>query len=288
MSEGGHRLTFTLRPGITFSDGTSDHRRRRRAQLAAGDRPGARPGPLSGLLTDVVGAAAVHGRSGGCLRESASGPRATPWWSTSCDRRPGSRPPRRRRPSPSFPRPCRRMRRGPSCRTAWSCPVPMCHRPRMRTGSCSRPTTGTGQARRPSGASRQTTSLDGGSVDAFQSGDVDYIGISPDDASWIQYDQHPRAAASAFRRPVGGVLRLRHHATAIRRRACPPGIRVGGRLGFAGPAWRTRASCPRHRSCRTASTGRGSRGLQPQVRPRRGAPGTCRRRAIPVVRASRT
>ncbi len=36
---------------------------------------------------------------------------------------------------------------------------------------------------------RQVTSLDGGSVDAFQAGDVDFVNISPDDASWIRYDR---------------------------------------------------------------------------------------------------
>ncbi len=35
----------------------------------------------------------------------------------------------------------------------------------------------------------QVTDIDGSPVDAFASGDVDYVSISPDDASWIRYDR---------------------------------------------------------------------------------------------------
>ena len=56
VSEDGHRLTFTLRPGITFSDGTPITAQDVVASWLRVIDP-VDPSPLSGLLTDVTGAA---------------------------------------------------------------------------------------------------------------------------------------------------------------------------------------------------------------------------------------
>ena len=76
-------------------------------------------------------------------------------------------------------------------------------------------------------------------VAAFEAGELDYTPISSFDAAWVAYDENARAAASGGRLALRAVLRLRHDASAVRRRPGPAGRRAwpwtgGGSRALAG------------------------------------------------------
>ncbi len=187
VSEGGRRLTFTLRPGITFSDGSPISAADVvRSWLRVADP--ASPGPLSGLLTDIVG---VQAYLRGDATASDVGIRAL-GDTVVVD----------------FIRPAAWFPAAAASPTLAIVPVSM---PAAAVGPVlpedlvvsgayvpsSQDSTGfllTANPRYwagvpPIGRIRQTTSLDGSEVQAFQDGSVDYVGIKPDDASWIRYDR---------------------------------------------------------------------------------------------------
>jgi oligopeptide transport system substrate-binding protein len=180
VSDGGRRIVFHLRPGLTFSDGSP---------LTASDvvRSWLRlidprsPSPLASLVVDVEGAEDyLRGRS----RDPASvGLRATG----------GDVEVRLSHPEAEFPS----VVAGPSFGI-----VPAGAAPDGRIGSGGYVLAGTSAteitlqandrywAGRPAIRTvRLVTSLGGRSpVDAFDKGDLDYTGISAFDASWIAYD----------------------------------------------------------------------------------------------------
>ncbi len=187
VSEGGHRLTFTLRPGITFSDGspiTADdvvHSWLRILDPVS-------PGPLSGLLTDIEGAAAYMA---GQAAASDVGIRADGDTVVVDFVRPASWFPAAAA-SPTLaivPASLPAAASGPVLPEGLV--VSGAYVPSAQDADgfllTANPHYWAGTP--PIGRIHQTTSLDGGSVDAFQAGDVDYIGISGDDASWIGYDR---------------------------------------------------------------------------------------------------
>ena len=77
--------------------------------------------------------------------------------------------------------------------------------------------------------------LDGASpVQAFQDGKVDLTSIGSYDASWVAFDKDLGPALRKGSLPLPRVLRVRHEEAAVRRRARPEGVRVGGRLASPG------------------------------------------------------
>ncbi len=187
VSQGGHRLTFTLRPGITFSDGspiTADDVVRSWLRILD---PVA-PGPLSGLLTDIEGAAAYMA---GQASTSDVGIRAEGDTVVIDFVRPASWFPAAAA-SPTLaivPASLPAAASGPMLPEGLV--VSGAYVPSAQDANGFLLTANPHYwAGTPAlGHIQQTTSLDGGSVDAFQAGDVDYIGISGDDASWISYDR---------------------------------------------------------------------------------------------------
>ncbi len=187
VSEGGHRLTFTLRPGITFSDGTPITSPDVVASWLRIIDP-VTPGPLSGLLTDIIGAAEYMA---GTASASDVGLRAD-----------------EDRVVVDFVRPASWF---PAAAAAPTLAVVPSSLPAAASGPVLPDDLVVSGAYIPSDQDedgflltanprywagtpaieriRQVTSLDDGSVDAFQAGDVDYVNISSDDASWIRYDR---------------------------------------------------------------------------------------------------
>ncbi len=186
VSQDGHRLTFTLRPGITFSDGSP---------ITADDVVSSwlriidpvQPSPLSGLLTDVVGAASYMA---GQASAADVGIKAVGDTVVVDFTRPASWfPAAAASPTLAIVPPTLPDAAGgpvlPDGLVVSGAYVPSAQddkgflltaNPHYWAG-----TPAIGQI-------QQVTSLDGGSVDAFQAGDVDFVNISSDDASWIQYD----------------------------------------------------------------------------------------------------
>ncbi|MCY7418541.1 MAG: peptide ABC transporter substrate-binding protein [Chloroflexi bacterium] len=187
VSEGGNRLTFTMRPGITFSDGTPITSQDVVASWLRIIDP-VTPGPLSGLLTDIVGAAEYMA---GQASADDVGLRAD-----------------RDRVVVDLVRPASWF---PAAAAAPTMAIVPASLPAAASGPLLPDDLVVSGAYIPSDQSedgflltanprywagtpaieriRQVTSLDGGSVDAFQAGDVDYVNISSDDASWIRYDR---------------------------------------------------------------------------------------------------
>jgi oligopeptide transport system substrate-binding protein len=186
VSDGGHRLTFTLRPGITFSDGSP---------ITADDVVASwlriidpvHPSPLSGLLTDVTGAAEyLAGQASAAdVGITAVGDtvvvdfaRPASWFPAAAA-------------SPTLaivPSTLPDGAAGPILPEGLV--VSGAYLPSAQDDSGFLLTAnphywaGTPAIERI----QQVTSLDAGSVDAFQAGDVDFVNISSDDASWIRYD----------------------------------------------------------------------------------------------------
>jgi ABC-type transport system substrate-binding protein len=188
VDDGGRQITFTMRPGATFSDGSpitaADVRR---SWLRVLDPK--HPSPLAGLLSDIVGANAylagtgsadavgidasgaqvvVHFRRAAAYFVSAA---ASPTLSVVPDSLPGS--------AALGPLPANLVVSGaymPQSETDTQ--IVMKANPRYWAGS---PAIGTVIV---------TTSSGGASpIDTFQAGQVDYAPIFRDDAKWIRYDR---------------------------------------------------------------------------------------------------
>lgn len=188
FSDNGSRLTFTLRPGITFSDGTP---------ITPDDVVSSwlrvldpvSPGPLSGLLTDIQGAAEYLA---GTVDASGVGLRAEGADTVVVDfARPASWFPAAAA-SPTLaivPRTLPAAAAGatlPDGLVVSGAYLPSDQGPNGFTLTAN-PRYWAGAA--PLTTIRQVTSLDAGAVDTFQAGDIDYVEIGGDDASWIAYDR---------------------------------------------------------------------------------------------------
>jgi ABC-type transport system substrate-binding protein len=187
VSDGGHRLTFTLRPGITFSDGSP---------ITADDVVHSwlrvidplTPGPLSGLLSDVVGAAAYMA---GQADASTVGIRAAGDTVVVDFVRPASWFPAAAA-SPTLaivPASLPASASGPILPDDLVVSGAYVPSAQDADGFLLTANEHYWAGRPPIGRIHQATSLDGSPVDAFQAGDVDYVDITPDDASWIRYDR---------------------------------------------------------------------------------------------------
>ncbi len=123
------------------------------------------------------------------------------------------------------------------------------------------------------GTVRMLTTLNGASpVDAFVAGDVDVTPIGFLDAGWIAYDRDLGPVAPQRPVAVGDLLRVRHAREAVRRRPGPAGVRAGGRLAAARGARRARLVRRGHRDGARRHA-RGAVGRLPAaVRPGRRAP----------------
>ena len=187
VSDGGHRLTFTLRPGIAFSDGSP---------ITADDVVASwlrvidpvDPSPLSGLLTDVTGAAGYLAGQGSAADVGIKAvgdtvvvdfARPASWFPAAAA-------------SPTLaivPSTVPDSAAGPDLPSELV--VSGAYLPSSQDDSgfllTANPHYWAGMP--AIGTIWQVTHLDSGSVDAFQSGDVDFVGIGPDDASWIRYDR---------------------------------------------------------------------------------------------------
>jgi ABC-type oligopeptide transport system substrate-binding subunit len=188
LEEDGRRLVFTLRDGLTFSDGTSlDAEDVRRSWLRVLDPD--RPSPLASLLDDISGAAA-YARGVGAAEEvgiHADG----------------------RRLSVDFTRPAAYF---PAVAAVPSLAVvpegieeqaagPQEDRPFTASGAYVPIAAADGQIRlranaaywageAPTGDITILTDLAGRSpVDVFEDGSLDWTSISADDAAWIRYDR---------------------------------------------------------------------------------------------------
>ena len=187
VSEDGHRLTFTLRPGITFSDGTP---------ITAQDVVDSwlrvidpvTPGPLSGLLSDVVNAAQYMA---GQTAASEVGIRAEGDTVIVDFVRPASWFPA------AAASPTLAIVPGslPDAASGALLPeglvVSGAYLPSAQDEDGFLLTANPRYWAGPPALGRiaQVTDVPGSPVDAFQSGDVDYVNIGPDDASWIRYDR---------------------------------------------------------------------------------------------------
>ncbi len=187
VSNDGHRLTFMLRPGITFSDGSPITAEDVVASWLRVIDP-VHPSPLSGLLTDVTGAA---GYLAGTLSADEVGIRAVGDTVVVDFDRPASWFPSAAA-SPTLaivPSSVPDSAAGPVLPEGLV--VSGAYLPSAQDDNGFLLTSNPHYWAGPPAIERirQVTSLDGGSVDAFQAGDVDFVNIGPDDASWIRYDR---------------------------------------------------------------------------------------------------
>jgi oligopeptide transport system substrate-binding protein len=188
LEDGGRRLVFELRPGITFSDGTPiTSRDVARSWLRVLDPQ--RPSPLSGLLTDIVGAR-EYAAGDGSATDVAIG--ASDGRVTLRFRRPASWFPAAAA-SPTLAVVPERLPSGidgpgvPDDLVVSGAYVPsddgersirLTANPRYWAGPP------------PLDAIELETGLGGASpVSAFESGAVDLVSIDADDATWIRYDR---------------------------------------------------------------------------------------------------
>ncbi|MBX3029251.1 MAG: hypothetical protein KF809_03760 [Chloroflexi bacterium] len=187
VTEGGHRLTFTLRPGIAFSDGTPITARHVVDSWFRTIDP-LRPSPLSGILVDIQGvpaylagqatAAEVGISADGDDRVVVEFSRPAAWFPAAAA-------------SPTLaivPSDLPADAAGPFLPSGLAVSggyVPVSQDAQgIRLEANEHYWAG-----RPAiGVIQHLTGLDTGPVDTFSAGDIDYVPIGSADASWIAYD----------------------------------------------------------------------------------------------------
>ncbi len=187
VGDGGHRLTFTLRPGIAFSDGTPITAQHVVDSWLRAIDP-LRPSPLSGLLTDIRGApeylagqvdaADVGLSTEGTDRVVVEFSRPASWFPAAAASPtlaivPGDLPAGAAGPLL------------PDGLVVSGGYVPTAQDP---TGIRLVANDHYWAGRPAIGVIQQLTDLQTGPVDAFGAGDIDYVPIGSADASWIAYD----------------------------------------------------------------------------------------------------
>lgn len=188
LEDGGRRIVFTLRDGLTFSDGSPlDAQDVRRSWLRVIDPAG--PSPLSSLLDDVAGAAAYARGEG---RVEAVGIHAEGrTLSVEFERAASYFPAMAAVPSLAVvPESIDELARGP--REGGAFPVSGAYVPIRQTASEVRLEANDAYWAGPPPTERITvvTDIEGRSeVDTFEDEAVDWTRISSADAAWIRYDQ---------------------------------------------------------------------------------------------------
>ena len=193
------------------------------------------------VLSVVEGASERAGRRRRRGRGRRSRRPTTPPSSCGCAirRRTSSRSPPRRRPSSS--------RRRPMPPTTWQTagrvrrqrPVRASMAPRAPT-SCCAPTSSTSPGRRRSTRSAGSPAIDGDSATAFANDEVDLAQVAGLGRHVDRVRRRARPAPARGRAAERELLRLRHDAAAVRRRAGPARLRPGARSRAPRPAGRGR------------------------------------------------
>ena len=235
---GGRRVTFHLRPGLTFSDGSplrpSDVVR---SWLRLIDP--AHPSPLASLILDVNGAAAY-------LQKQSSDPASV---GLHADDGAGDLVVDLVRPATDFVN----IVAGPTFSVvppgAGSGATVLTPGPGFvgsggyvatQQGATSLTLTANPHywAGKPAITTIELVSDLGGksTVDAFMAGDIDYTPVSGIDATWLEYDATLGPQLRLVDVALGRVLRLRHQQAAVQRSPRPQGLRRGRGLAPDGGA----------------------------------------------------
>ena len=277
VTDGGRQVTFQLRSGIHFSDGTP---------ITADDVVDSwlrlidpeRPSPLASLLCRRRGSERLPARPRRPQRRRRSAPRATRSSWTSAGRRRTSSRSRRRRRWPSLPSDSASGRESPDLPEGMV--VSGAYVPTGQNDTTIDLAANAEYWAGPPALQAIELVTDSGGrspVSIFESGEVDWTNIGPFDASWIRYD--PTLGPQLRRADSFSVDYYGFDTTraAVRRPAGPRGVRPGRRLGSHRAALGA-ADRPGHVARPGRHPGSGRRGLLAGPRPGRGAGGPRRGR----------